>query len=98
MAVGEMTEWQKALEEELRSGLIAHTEDGQETQVGLDYDSKDGTLRLEWKDENDQPWHLIIPHGMLMALMSAMAKRLYPTARPRRRGTDGPRTGRRRQA
>jgi hypothetical protein len=91
-----MTEWQKKLEEELRSGLIAHTEDGLEAQVGLDYDSKDGKLRLEWKDENDQLWHLVIPHATLMALTNAMVKRLYPTARPRRRDKDSPKRGRRR--
>jgi hypothetical protein len=96
MAVGEMNDWQKALREELRSGLIAHTEDGLEAQVGLDYDAEDGRLHLEWKDANDQQWHLIIPHAMLMALMSAMAKRLYPTARPRRRDRDSPKRGRRR--
>ena len=96
MAVGQMNDWQKALEEELRSGLVAHTEDGREAQVRLNYDSKDGTLRLEWKDENDQLWHLIIPHATLMALAGAMVKRLYPMARPRRRGTDGPRRGKRR--
>jgi len=91
-----MTEWQKKLEEELRSGLIAHTEDGLEAQVGLDYDSKDGKLRLEWKDENDQLWHLVIPHATLMALTNAMVKRLYPKARPRRRDKDSPKRRRRR--
>ena len=96
MAVGEMNDWQKALREELRSGLIAHTEDGLEAQVGLNYDSKDGTLRLEWKDESDQLWHLIIPHAVLMALTNAMVKRLYPTTHPRRRDKDSPTRGRRR--
>jgi hypothetical protein len=98
MGVGEMNEWQKALEEELGSGLVAYAEDGREAQVGLDYDPKDGTLDLQWEDENDQQWHLTIPHATLMALTNAMVKRLYPTARPRQRGTDGPRRGRRRQA
>jgi len=85
MAVGEMNEWQKALREELRLGLVAYTEDGRETQVRLDFDFKDGTLCLEWEDGDDQQWYLTIPHATLMALMGAMAKRLYPTARPRRR-------------
>jgi len=86
MKVGEMNEWQKALREELRLGLVAYTEDGRETQVRLDFDSKDGTLCLEWKDGDDQQWYLTIPHETLMALTGAMVKRLYPSARPRRRG------------
>jgi hypothetical protein len=85
MAVGEMNDWQKELREELASGLVAYAEDGQETQVGLDFDSKDGTLRLEWEDGENQRWHLIIPYTTLMALMDAMVKRLYPSARTRRR-------------
>jgi len=93
MAVGEMNEWQKALREELRLGLIAHREDGLEAQVRLDYDSQDGALRLEWKGENHRRWHLIIPHAMLMALTNAMVKRLYPTARPRRRDKGSPKRG-----
>jgi len=80
-----MNEWQKELEEELRPGLVAHTEDGQETQVGLDFDSKDGTLCLEWRDGENQQWYLTIPHATLMALTNAMVKRLYPRAQPRRR-------------
>ena len=80
-----MNEWQKALEEELRSGLVAYTEDGREAQVRLDYDSKDGTLCLEWKDGDDQQWYLTIPYATLMALTHAMVKRLYPSEHPRRR-------------
>jgi hypothetical protein len=80
-----MKEWQQELREELRSGLVAHSEDGRETQVESDFDPRDGTLCLEWKDADDQQWHLTIPHTMLMALMDAMAKRLYPTARSKRR-------------
>jgi hypothetical protein len=86
-----MTEWQKKLEEELRPGLIARAQNGREAQVGLHYNSKDGTLRLAWKDEDDQQWHLTIPHATLMTLTNAMVKRLYPTAHPRRRSKDGPR-------
>ena len=93
MAIGEMNEWQKALREELRSGLLAHREDGLEAQVGLDYDSQDGTLRLEWIGENDRRWYLIVPHAMLMALTNAMVKRLYPTARPTRRDKGSPKRG-----
>jgi hypothetical protein len=81
-----MKEWQKELREELEPGLIAHSEDGRETKVDLDFDAKDGSLRLEWKDGDDQRWHLTIPHSTLMAVMNAMAKRLYPSARHRRRG------------
>jgi hypothetical protein len=80
-----MNEWQDALREELRSGLVAYTEDGRETQVRLDFDSKDGTLCLEWKDGDDRQWYLTIPHATLMALTTAMVKRLYPSARHRRR-------------
>jgi hypothetical protein len=80
-----MSEWEKELREELGSGLIAHAEDGRETPVSLDFDSKAGTLRLEWEDTENQPWFLTIPHETLMALMNAMAKRLYPTARSKRR-------------
>jgi len=80
-----MSEWQKELREELGSGLVAYTEDGRETQVRLDYDAKDGSLGLEWQDGENQQWHLTIPHATLMALMDAMAKRLYPSARSRRR-------------
>jgi hypothetical protein len=80
-----MNEWQKALREELQSGLIAYTEDGRETQVRVDFDSKDGTLDLEWRDEDDQQWHLTIPYSTLMALTTAMVKRLYPSARRGRR-------------
>jgi hypothetical protein len=80
-----MKEWEKALREELDSGLVAYTEDGRETQVTLDYDFKDGTLSLEWKDADDQQWFLTIPHATLMALTNAMVKRLYPSARPGRR-------------
>jgi hypothetical protein len=85
MAGAEMDEWQKELREELASGLVAYSDDGRETQVRLDFDSQDGTLRLEWEDGENQQWHLIIPHATLMALMDAMAKRLYPSARTRRR-------------
>jgi len=80
-----MNEWQKELREELRSGLVAYTEDGREAQVRLDFDSKDGTLGLEWKDADDQQWYLSIPYATLMALTNAMVKRLYPRADPRRR-------------
>jgi hypothetical protein len=80
-----MSEWQKELEEELRSGLVAYAEDGREIQVGLDFDAKEGTLRLQWEDADNQPWFLTIPHDTLMALMNAMAKRLYPTARSKGR-------------
>ena len=80
-----MNEWQKELEEELRPGLVAYTEDGRETQVRLDFDFKDGTLCLEWKDGENQQWYLTIPHATLMALTNAMVKRLYPRAQPRRR-------------
>ncbi|HUW97169.1 MAG TPA: hypothetical protein VMW58_15415, partial [Anaerolineae bacterium] len=55
------------------------------TPVRLDFDSKAGALCLEWEDGEDQQWHLTIPHATLMALMDAMAKRLYPSARTRRR-------------
>jgi hypothetical protein len=81
-----MNEWQKALREELRSGLVAYTEDGQETPVGLDFDFKEGMLSLGWKDGDDQQWFLTIPYATLVALTQAMVKRLYPSARPRRRG------------
>ncbi len=86
-----MKDWQKALSEELQSGLVAYTEDGRETQVRLDFDSKGGTLCLEWEDGDDQQWYLTIPYAMLMALTEPMVKRLYPAARPRRRkkGTSG---------
>jgi hypothetical protein len=80
-----MSEWQKELREELRSGLVAYAEDGRKTEVSLDFDAKAGTLRLEWEDAESQPWFLTIPHATLMALMSAMAKRLYPTAPSKRR-------------
>jgi hypothetical protein len=80
-----MKEWEKALREELESGLVAYTEDGRETQVRLDYDFKEGTLSLQWKDGDDQQWFLTIPHATLMALTQAMVKRLYPSARPRPR-------------
>jgi hypothetical protein len=80
-----MNGWQEELREELRSGLVAYTEDGRETQVRLDFDSKEGTLSVEWKDADDQQWHLTIPYAMLMALTNAMVKRLYPSARRRRR-------------
>jgi hypothetical protein len=80
-----MNEWQKALREELRSGLVAYTEDGRETQVRLDFDFKEGTLSLVWKDGDDQQWFLTIPYATLVALSQAMVKRLYPSARPRRR-------------
>ena len=80
-----MKEWQQELREELQSGLVACTEDGRETQVGLDFEVKDGALCLEWKDGENQQWHLTIPHATLMAVASAMAKRLYPTPEPRRR-------------
>jgi len=81
-----MKEWQKELREELQSGLVAYSEDGRETHVGLDFDPKDGSLLLEWKDSDDQQWHLTIPHATLMAVMNAMGKRLYPSARRKRRG------------
>ncbi|NIN66191.1 MAG: hypothetical protein GTO63_16155 [Anaerolineae bacterium] len=80
-----MNGWQKALREELEPGLVAYTEDGRETQVSLDFDFKDGALSLEWKDGDDQQWFLTIPYATLMALTQAMVKRLYPSARPRRR-------------
>ena len=80
-----MNESQKALKEELRPGLVAYTEDGRETEVRLAFDFKDGTLCLEWKDGENQQWHLTIPHATLMALTNAMVKRLYPRAQPRRR-------------
>jgi hypothetical protein len=82
-----MNEWQKPLTEELRSGLVAYTEDGRETQVRLDFDFKDGTARLEWKDSDDEQWYLTIPYATLMALTDVMVKRLYPSARLKRRGT-----------
>jgi hypothetical protein len=88
MAVEEMSEWQKDLREALGSGLVAHSEDGRETQVSLDFDSRDGTLRLEWKDADDQQWHLTIPYATVMALTNAMVKRLYPRAKPRGRRKD----------
>jgi hypothetical protein len=80
-----MSQWEKELEEELRSGLVARAEDGRDTEVTLDFDSKAGTLRLGWEDAEDQPWFVTIPHETLMAVMNAMAKRLYPTARSKRR-------------
>jgi hypothetical protein len=80
-----MKEWERELRDELRPGQVAYTEDGQETPVRLDFDSRDGALCLEWEDGENQQWHLIIPHATLMALMDAMAKRLYPSARTRRR-------------
>jgi hypothetical protein len=80
-----MSEWQKELREELGSGLVAYAEDGRETEVSLDFDSKAGTLRLEWEDAANQPWFVTVPHETLMALMNAMAKRLYPTARSKGR-------------
>ncbi len=85
MAAGEMNEWQKALREELRSGLVACTADGRETPVRLDFDIKAGTLCLEWKDGADQQWSLTIPYATLVALTEAVVKRLYPTARRGRR-------------
>jgi hypothetical protein len=59
--------------------------------VELDFDPQAGALGLQWKDSDDQQWRLAIPHAMLMAVMDAMAKRLYPTARSKRRtkGADG---------
>ena len=80
-----MKEWQEELREELRSGLVAYTEDGRETPVRLDYDAKNGALYLEWHDADEQQWHLTIPHTTLMAVASAMVKRLYPTRDPTRR-------------
>ena len=80
-----MNESQKTLKEELRPGLVAYTEDGRETEVRLDFDFKDGTLCLEWKEGENQQWYLTIPHATLMALTNAMVKRLYPRAQPRRR-------------
>jgi hypothetical protein len=88
-----MDEWQKALREKLRSGLVAYREDGRETQVSLDFDFKDGTACLEWKDSDDQQWYLTIPYATLMALADAMVKRLYPSARRRRRDTQEKREG-----
>jgi hypothetical protein len=86
-----MKEWQQELREELQSGLVAYTEDGRETRVELEFDPQAGALDLQWKDADDRQWHLTIPHAMLMAVMDAMAKRLYPTARSKRRtkGTGG---------
>jgi hypothetical protein len=83
-----MSEWQQALREALQSGLVAHAEDGRETQARLEFDHQSGTVRLEWKDDDDQPWHLIIPHAVLMALTKAMMERLYPVRR-RRTGRHG---------
>jgi hypothetical protein len=80
-----MKEWQRELRKELQPGLVARTEDGRETPVELDFDPQAGALRLEWKDAENRQWHLTIPHAMLMAVMEAMAKRLYPTARSKRR-------------
>jgi hypothetical protein len=85
IAGGEMDDWQEELREELRSGLVAYSEDGRETPVRLGFDSKAGALRLEWEDSESQQWKLTIPHATLMALMDAMAQRLYPSARTRRR-------------
>lgn len=81
-----MNEWQKALREELGSELIAYREDGRETQVRLDFDFQDGTASLEWKDGENQQWYLTIPYATLMALTDVMVKRLYPSARLKRRG------------
>lgn len=83
-----MSEWQQALREALQSRLVAHAEDGRETQAWLEFDQKSGTVRLEWKDDDDQRWHLTIPHAVLMALTKAMMERLYPVRR-RRTGRDG---------
>jgi hypothetical protein len=80
-----MKEWQKELREELQSGLVACSEDGRETHVDLGFDVKDGSLLLEWEDGDDQRWDLTIPHTTLMAVMNAMGKRLYPSARRKRR-------------
>jgi hypothetical protein len=80
-----MKEWEKELREELRPGLVARTEDGREILVELDFDRRAGALGLQWKDAESQQWHLSIPHAMLMAVMEAMAKRLYPADRRKRR-------------
>jgi hypothetical protein len=82
-----MDEWQRALREELRSELVAYREDGREAPVRLDFDFKDGTASLEWRDGENQRWHLTIPYATLMALTDVMVKRLYPSARLKRRGT-----------
>jgi hypothetical protein len=92
-----MSEWQKELREELGSGLVAYAEDGRETEVSLDFDSKAGALRLQWEDAESQLWFMTIPHDTLMALMNAMAKRLYPTARSRRRTKGTGKEGRSRE-
>jgi hypothetical protein len=81
----EMKEWQKELREELQSRLVADTDDGRETQVEVDFDPQAGALALQWKDAENRQWGMAIPHAMLVAVMDAMAKRLYPTARSKRR-------------
>ncbi len=82
-----MSEWQQELTEALRPGLVAHAEDGRETQARLEFDYQSGTVHLEWKDDHDQRCHLTIPHAVLMALAKAMMERLYPVRR-RRSGRD----------
>jgi hypothetical protein len=78
-----MSEWQQALTEALKPGLVARTEDGRETQARFEFDHQSGAVRLEWKDDDDQRWHLTIPHAVLMALANAMMERLYPVRRRR---------------
>jgi hypothetical protein len=87
-----MSEWQHALTEALEPGLVAHSEDGRETQARLEFDHKSGAVRLEWEDDHDQRWHLTIPHAVLVALTKAMMERLYPVRRKRTR-RDVPKRG-----
>jgi hypothetical protein len=78
-----MSESQHALTEALEPGLIAHSEDGRETQARLEFDNKSGAVRIEWEDDHDRRWHLTIPHAVLVALTKAMMERLYPLRRKR---------------
>jgi hypothetical protein len=78
-----MSEWQHALAEALEPGLVAHSEDGRETQARLEFDNKSGAVRIEWEDDHNQRWHLTIPHAVLVALTNAIMERLYPVRRKR---------------
>ncbi len=81
-----MSEWQQSLTEALEPGLVAHSEDGRATQARLEFDHQSGAVRVEWKDDHDQRWHLTIPHAVLVALTKAMMERLYPVRRKRTHG------------
>jgi len=87
-----MSEWQHALTEALEPGLVAHSEDGRETQARLEFVYKRRAVRFEWEDDHHLPCHLTTPHAVLVASTKAMMDRLYPVRRKRTR-RDVPKRG-----